>query len=170
MIRACSGSCPAGTWDLHLMPWTTRGESGWQLTILVYALKPRSTGSLRIRSADPRDPPVIDHGFLRDERDLDVLVDGAEIARRLVEAAGAPAELRPGARADLPRHVRENVRGIFHPVATCALGEVVDHRGAVLGIGGLHVGDASIIPTIPRANTNLSVAAVAERLAELLAV
>jgi choline dehydrogenase-like flavoprotein len=60
------------------------------------------------------------------------------------------------------------VRGIFHPTGTCAIGSVVDLRGAVLGVAGLVVADASIMPTIPRANTNLSTVAVAERIADLL--
>jgi choline dehydrogenase len=53
-------------------------------------------------------------------------------------------------------------------VATCALGRVVDTDARVVGYDNLYVGDASIMPTIPRANTNLSTAAVAERVAELL--
>ena len=56
-------------------------------------------------------------------------------------------------------------RGFFHPVGTCAIGRVVNGEGAVYGVDALFVADASIMPTIPRANTNLSVLAVAERLA-----
>ena len=56
-------------------------------------------------------------------------------------------------------------RGFFHPVGTCAIGSVVDARGRVLGLEGLVVADASVMPTIPRANTNLSAIAVAERVA-----
>jgi len=70
---------------------------------------------------------------------------------------------------DFDAHLRANIRGIFHPVATCALGPVVDADGAVHGLEGLFVVDASVIPTIPRANTNLSTVAVAELLAERLA-
>jgi choline dehydrogenase len=61
------------------------------------------------------------------------------------------------------------VRGFFHPVSTCAIGRVVDGDGRVYGIEGLFVADASIMPTIPRANTNLSTLALAERLAESIA-
>ena len=60
----------------------------------------------------------------------------------------------------------EGARGFFHPTSTCAIGQVVDSRGRVIGLGGLVVADASVMPTIPRANTNLSTAAVAERIAE----
>jgi choline dehydrogenase len=67
---------------------------------------------------------------------------------------------------DAITHVHETARGFFHPVGTCALGRVVDGNGRVYGIDGLFVADASIMPTIPRANTNLSTLAVAERIAE----
>jgi choline dehydrogenase-like flavoprotein len=62
--------------------------------------------------------------------------------------------------------VAANRRGFFHPVGTCAIGRVVDGDGRVLGVDGLVVADASVMPTIPRANTNLSTLALAERLAE----
>jgi len=65
--------------------------------------------------------------------------------------------------------VRGNARGFFHFTGTCAIGRVVDSAGRVLGADGLVVADASIRPTIPRANTNLTVAAIAERTASLLA-
>jgi choline dehydrogenase-like flavoprotein len=64
--------------------------------------------------------------------------------------------------------VRAGARGFFHPTGTCAIGRVVDGDGRVLGLDGLHVVDASVMPTIPRANTNLTTIALAERLAERL--
>ena len=88
--------------------------------------------------------------------------------RALAEAARAGPELRPGAGESVETYVRREVRGIFHPTGTCAMGAVVDASGAVLGVDGLFVADASIMPTIPRANTNLSTVAVAERIADRL--
>ena len=76
------------------------------------------------------------------------------------------ARCAPGAEVDAERHVREAARGFFHPVGTCAIGAVVDGDGRVRGCEGLSVADASIMPSIPRANTNLSTIALAERLAE----
>ena len=67
---------------------------------------------------------------------------------------------------DARAHVEAAARGFFHPVGTCAIGSVVDGDGRVLGLKGLVVADASIMPTLPRANTNLSTLALAERLAE----
>jgi len=85
--------------------------------------------------------------------------------RTLAEQAGCGRELRPGDHDLLDGYLRREVRGIFHPTGTCAIGAVVDPRGAVLGVEGLLVADASVMPTIPRANTNLSTIAVAERIA-----
>jgi choline dehydrogenase len=169
LIRACSTTCPDDTWDLQYLPWTSRrADGGWETTMVVYLLKPRSRGSVRLRSRDPHVPPSIDHGFLRDSRDLTPLLDAVELGRRLAESAGAGPELRPGPDADLETYARANVRGIFHPTGTCAIGSVVNSRCRVPGIDGLVVADASVMPTIPRANTNLSTVALAERLVDLL--
>jgi len=92
---------------------------------------------------------------------------GLERLRALDLARYAGRELRPADR-DLHEYVRAEARGFFHPTGTAAWGRVTDERCRVDGIEGLVVGDASLLPTIPRANTNLTVAAVAERLAEML--
>jgi choline dehydrogenase len=169
LIRACSTTCPGDTWDLHYLPWLSRREDGaWETSMAVYVLDPRSRGSVQLRSRDARVAPRIDHGFLRDPQDLSQLLDGVLLGRRLAESAGAGTELRPGSDADLEAYALANVRGIFHPTGTCAIGSVVDSRCRVLGIDGLYVADASVIPTIPRANTNLTTVALAERLSELL--
>ena len=135
-------------------------------------MKPRSrAGSVRLRSDDPRAPLAIEHGFLDDPRDADTLAEGLEALRALArsEAVGpyVAEELRPGREVDAHGHAQATARGFFHPVGTCALGSVVDERGAVFGLENVYVGDASIMPSIPRANTNLSTAAIAERIAEL---
>ena len=119
--------------------------------------------------ADADAPLAIDHGFLRDERDVEVLVEGFERLRELVglpEVAGyAGAELRPGPAVGVEEHVRATARGFFHPVGTCAIGCVLDERCRVLGFENLYVVDASAIPEIPAANTNLTTVALAERAA-----
>jgi choline dehydrogenase len=174
LVRLRSGACPDGTWDAHLLPWVSRSpeHARYESSCVAYALKPHSRGRVGLRSRDPRVGPAIDHGFLRDGRDAGVIRDAVEALRRIVASAPVArfvtGEERPGDE-DLETHLRANVRGIFHPVATCALGGVVDGDGGVQGLDGLFVADASVIPTIPRANTNLSTVAVAELLAERLA-
>ena len=166
LVRARSDSCPEGTWDLHFLPWLEEADEGWRTSAVVYLLKPDSRGSVTLRSPDPRVPPAIEHGFLTEPHDLDRLSSGVALIRTLAEEAGCGRELRPGEHDALDTYLRREVRGIFHPTGTCAIGAVVDPRGAVLGIDGLRVADASIMPTIPRANTNLSTIAVAERIAD----
>jgi choline dehydrogenase len=143
-------------------------DPGCEISSGAFLMKPRSRGSVRLTSADPAAPPRIDHGFLSDFDDVETIASGLERLREFVARLGVTAsELRPGD-VDLRDYVREEVRGFFHPVATCAIGRVVGRDARVIGYENLYVADASIIPTIPRANTNLSTAAVAERVAELL--
>ena len=168
LVRARSDSCPKATWDLHFLPWLEEADEGWRTSAVVYLLKPDSRGSVTLRSPDPRVPPAIDDGFLSEPHDLDRLSSGVALMRRLAEQAGFGRELRPGDHDLLDSYLRREVRGIFHPTGTCAIGAVVDTRGAVLGVDGLLVADASVMPTIPRANTNLSTIAVAERIADWL--
>jgi choline dehydrogenase len=172
-IAGSSSACPPGLRDLFLFPALEPiGEQGYEASAGVFAMKPLSRGSVRLNSPDPRAPLAIDHGFLTDPRDATVLAEGVEVLRQLtgsdtVRRYGG-RETRPGADVDAVTHVRETARGFFHPVATCAIGRVVDGDGRVYGIDGLFVADASVMPTIPRANTNLSTLALAERIAERL--
>jgi choline dehydrogenase len=166
------GGAP-GAHDVFIFPGVDPpAGGGYEVSAAVFAMKPRSRGSVRLTAPDPRAPLAIDHGFLSDPRDADVLEGGVEALRRLADAepirAYAGRETRPGAAVGARAHVRATVRGFFHPVGTCAIGRVVDGHGRVLGVDGLHVADASIMPTIPRANTNLSTIALAERLAGLI--
>jgi choline dehydrogenase len=187
MIRAASSACARGSWDLHLVPWAARDTlevtgREWRVQLSPYAMKPISTGSVRLRSPAADDPLEVDLGFLSDRNgvDLEVLIDGVELVRRIAateafsesvvgeSVPGPPVEGRDGIAAWL----RQNVRGYFHPVGTCRMGHardrgaVVDAEGKVHGVEGLYVCDASVMPTIPRANTNLTTIAIAERIAE----
>ena len=128
--------------------------------------------------------PLIDHGYLSDPdgHDRAVLVDGVRIARELAAqpslGAVLGAETRPGPAARTEREVAAwvdvSVAHYYHPVGTCAMGTnpdagaVVDARGRVHGVEGLTVADCSIIPTVPRANTNIPALVVGERIASWL--
>jgi choline dehydrogenase len=165
-VGATAAGGAHGRWDLYLFPAL---EPGWEISAAAFAMKPWSRGRVRLNDRDPRTPLAIDHGLLADERDVALLTEGVE---RLREFAAEPpirryvaSEIRPGASVGPLEHVRAAVRGFFHPTGTCAIGVVVDERCRVRGIENLVVADASVIPSIPRANTNLTVAAVAERLA-----
>jgi len=164
--------CPPGLWDGFGFPAIEPVDGGWDVSGAVFCMKPVSRGRVGLNGPDPRTPLAIEHGFLADERDAAVLTTAFEQLRELAAqpavAAFASAESRPGPDVPAEQHVRATARGFFHPTGTCAIGRVVDARGRVLGIDGLVVADASIMPTIPRANTNLSTAAVAELIAETI--
>ena len=169
-VAVASSDCEPGLWDVFDFPSLERGASGYEVSVAVFAMKPHSRGTVRLHSPDPREPLAIDHGFLTDPRDAAVLTEGVERLRELVDGdvvgAYAGRELFPGRELGAREHVAANVRGFFHPVGTCAIGRVVDGDGRVLGRDGLVVADASVMPTIPRVNTNLSTLAIAERIAE----
>ncbi len=174
VLKAASRGCPVGSWDIQLLPWTNAFKGTrdrFEFSCGCFHMKPLSEGRVRLRSADPTDLPEIRRGFLTDHRDLPVIVEALELARAV--AAAEPLqrllarELTPGDR-DLEEHVAATVRNYFHPAGTCAIGEVTDARGRVIGMEALVVGDASLMPTIPRSNTNLTTVAIAERIAETL--
>jgi choline dehydrogenase len=149
-------------------------------SMIVVAVDVRSRGRLRLRSADPRAKAAIDPAYLADEADLEVLVRGVrqarEIAARQPFAGLTAGEFAPGAPpADderLRAWVRGNVTTIFHPTGSCAMGgseaAVCDPELRVRGVEGLRVVDASVMPTVPRGNTNAPTIAIAERAADLI--
>ena len=165
-----SSRCPEGVCDLFLFPAVDPEDEGYGISAAVFAMKPESRGSVRLASQDPRVPLRIDHGFLANDDDAAVLAEGVEALRELARSVPvrryAARESRPGPDVDAATHVRATARGFFHPIGTCALGRVADGDGRIFGYENVYVADASFIPTIPRANTNLTVAAVAERLAQ----
>jgi len=163
-IAESSRSSRPGVRDMFVFPAL---DVGPEISGAAFAMKPRSRGSVRLNGPEPESPLAIDHGFLRDERDVEVVTEAFERLRELVETSHvrpyAGAELRPGPEIDVEEHVRASSRGFFHPVGTCAIGSVVDERCRVLGFENLYVVDASAIPEIPSANTNLTTVALAER-------
>lgn len=168
-VAGRSRSCPPGVRDLFMFPAL---DVGPEISGAAFAMKPLSRGSVRLTAPEPEAPLAIDHGFLRDQRDVEVLTEAFE---RLRELAGSEAvspyaarEVRPGREVGAEEHVRATARGFFHPVATCAIGPVLDEHCRVHGFENLFVVDASAIPEIPSANTNLTTIALAERAAEWL--
>jgi choline dehydrogenase len=145
-------------------------------SIASVVLQPRSRGSVTLRSPDPLEPPDIDPGFLRDPEDVRVLVEGVKLVRKVARAGPlarwfsgerAPGEQVEGDR-EIEDWVRANAHTIYHPVATCALGRVVDAELRVKGLDGLRVADASVIPRLVRGHTHAATTMVAERAAQLV--
>ncbi|HET6208896.1 MAG TPA: GMC oxidoreductase, partial [Jatrophihabitans sp.] len=138
-------------------------------------LSPRSRGELTLASKDPTAKPRIRHNYFAEPADLDTMVAGLRIALEIGrQSALAPYTERPhsfpasDSDADLRAMARAYTQSIYHPVGTCAIGTVVDPELRVRGLSGLRVVDASVMPNVPRGNTNAPTIAVAERGADLI--
>ncbi|MBE7416838.1 MAG: GMC family oxidoreductase N-terminal domain-containing protein [Ideonella sp.] len=172
--------------QFHVLP-TLVGDvgrdppAGHGLTINPCFLQPRSRGSVRLRSADPAAPIVFDGGYLREQADVDTLLRGVQLARRILRAPSLRAllseEIAPGRDEHVPdsaleAHVRAFAKTVYHPSCTCRMGTddaaVLDPQLRVRGVGRLRVCDASVMPTIPRGNTNAPTIMIAERCADFL--
>ena len=141
-----------------------------------------SEGSVELASADPSTPPLLDHRLLSHPADVELMLAGAEQAVRLFDAfadgLGAELLLPDPVTAHDPELLRDHVRTMhstgYHPSCTCSMGPagdpdaVVDGRCRLHGLRGLTIADASVMPYVPRANTNLPTMMVGERVAEFL--
>ena len=163
-----SSLATAGLIDLHVFSEIAMDR---RLGIFVACLTPESRGRLTLRSADPDASPILEHGYLTDaeRHDLAVLVDGVERARAFAATNAmrplVAEDLSPGAGADLADAIRRDVIHYWHPVGTCAMGDVTNENGHVEGVEGLVVADASLMPRTVRATTNLPTIVIAERIA-----
>jgi choline dehydrogenase len=144
-------------------------------------VRPASRGELTLASTDPGDAPLIDPAYLACRADVEALVDALELCREIaVQDALAEwrlDEVRPGpelrTRAELAQFVRSTATTNYHHVGTCKLGTdelaVVDPELRVYGIDGLRIADASVMPSVPSANTHGPTVMIGERASDLVA-
>jgi choline dehydrogenase len=163
---------PSGFYDNGFHEPTSR-----MFTAGVTLVSVSSRGSLRLRSSDPAIHPAIDPAYFDDQVDLDATVAGMRetwetcqqgpLARFLDRPWELPTDPSDD---DLVEHVRRRAQTLFHPVSTCAMGSgedaVVDSSLRVRGVAGLRVVDASVMPVVPRGNTNAPTIMIAEKAAE----
>ncbi|WP_295311964.1 choline dehydrogenase [Roseobacter sp.] len=143
--------------------------------------RPTSRGYLEIASPDPMVAPVIHPRYLSTDLDVQEMLEGAWLLRKLSQSPSLAGvierETRPGADiatdADMLAYIRETAGTVFHPVSTCRMGpdvtcDVVDARLRVHGVTGLRVVDASVFPTVTSGNTNAPTIMVGEKGADLI--
>lgn len=148
-------------------------------TLCVGQTRPRSRGTIRLRSADPLAAPVIDPNYFADPDDLQCTINGVklgqEIMRQPVIASHIRREHIPGplrTRQDFEEYVLRSALGGAHPTGACKMGTdamaVVDPQLRVHGIEGLRVADSSVMPSIPSGNTNAPSIMIGERAADFI--
>jgi choline dehydrogenase len=161
----------------HLLP-PEYSPTGGAITLSTAVVKPDSRGTVTLRSRDPRDQPVIDCNFLAQDRDLRRMLEGAKLGRKIGRnpalARFVELEIMPGDAVgddELADVIAANIASYGHPVSTVPMGgpqdpwAVVDSRGAVKGVDGLRVVDASIMPVVPSVAINPTTIMIAERIA-----
>lgn len=157
------------------------------ISILPVVLHPKSRGSVKLTSADPSSPVLINPNYLSRKEDVRTLIEGVRLIEKFVETGpmkdyGAKiyGEKFPGCEGFVfggddywECYVKQLTLSAFHPVGTCKMGRndgrsVVDYRFKVYGTDGLYVVDGSVLPSLPSANPNAAIVMLAEKLADVL--
>nr|XP_026486507.1 glucose dehydrogenase [FAD, quinone]-like [Vanessa tameamea] len=143
-------------------------------------MRPKSRGWMRLASSDPLVPPAINPNYLSEESDVKEMVEAIKIIEQMVETPtykkynASIHRLKISGCPDVDKngywecYVRHMTNSVYHAVGTAAIGRVVDERLRVKGIKNLRVGDASVLPHLPRGNTAAAIIAIGERLADFL--
>ncbi|HYM71734.1 MAG TPA: choline dehydrogenase [Stellaceae bacterium] len=149
-------------------------------TMIAYQLRPESRGEIKLKSANPADPPAMIPNYLSDPVDQRTIVEGLKLCRRLLAhpslARFIAGEFQPGPTvqtdAELLDYARQRGGTVYHPTSTCKMGvdamAVVDPELKVVGVEGLRVADASVMPTVISGNTNAATIMIGEKLADLV--
>lgn len=160
------------------VPSVPNGRSG--ITLNSYTLRPKSRGTVRLRSTNPSDMPIVDPNFLADPDDLKTSIEGVKISREIFSQHSLQKYVRavhfPDASVKTPSdyeaYARQYGRTSYHPTCTCKMGiddmSVVDPELRVRGIDGLRICDSSIMPSLIGSNTNAPTIMIAEKAADLI--
>jgi choline dehydrogenase-like flavoprotein len=149
-------------------------------TMIAYQLRPESRGQIRLKSVNPADPPAMIPNYLSDPVDQQTIVDGLKLCRRILAHSTMQQyiaeEFQPGVTVQtdiqLLDYARQRGGTVYHPTSTCKMGvdamAVVDPELKVIGIEGLRVADASVMPTVISGNTNAAAIMIGEKLADIV--
>lgn len=161
-----------------LSPGYAPADSGFTGAVSLTRLQ--NIGSVRLRSSDPQDTPMLQMNYLQSQADVQKLVEGIKLIRQLFQSTAFDQfrgqEIAPGAHVQsdeaLEVYLRETCSTVWHPVGTCKMGTdsmaVVDPELRVYGVAGLRVVDASIMPTITTGNTNAPTIMIGEKAADFI--
>jgi choline dehydrogenase-like flavoprotein len=162
-------------------PWVEPHCHNSTAAIISILSRPSSKGFIKLKSNNPKDHPIIQPNYLTEEKDIDTLVAAIKFAVKLSETeafkeAGAEVWGPDPFCAHHPFksdeywecYVKHMTCTMYHPVGTCAMGTVLDHRLRVKGVTGLRVVDGSVMPNIVGGNTNAPIIMIAEKGADMI--
>jgi choline dehydrogenase len=167
--------------DLHIFMQPSIRMAGMPplLPVSIRLLEHRSRGRIRLASADPLESPIVEPALLEHPDDIAAMADGFRLVERLVTRPSMAAFygplLSPAPEDDLIDHIRSSYISYYHGVGTCRMGPADDQDAVVgpdlrvRGVDGLWIGDVSVLPTVPHANTNVAAVLVGEIVARHLA-
>ena len=160
------------------VPSVPKGSSG--ITLNSYTLRPKSRGTVRLKSSDPADPPIVDPSFLAEPDDLKTSIEGVKASVEIFRQKSLQKYIReiryPGSgvktQRDFEDYARKYGRTSYHPTCTCKMGTdemaVVDPSLRVRGVEGLRICDSSVMPSIIGSNTNAPTIMIAEKASDLI--
>lgn len=160
------------------VPSVSKGASG--ITLNSYTLRPKSRGTVALRSADPRDLPVIDPNYLADPEDLKISAEGVKISQEIFNQPSLQKYIKAlrfpdknvRTQADYIAYARQYGRTSYHPTCTCKMGtdamSVVDPQLRVHGVDGIRICDSSIMPSLVGSNTNAATIMIAEKAVDMI--
>jgi len=154
---------------------------GFGATLNSYFTRPRSRGTVFLRSRNPRDMPLIDPNFLADDYDVEKSIEGVRVSREIMAQPSMARHIKRehlaggavlSTKDDYVRFVRGHGRTSYHPVGGCSMGvsddSVVSPTLAVHGLSGLRVVDSSVMPRIVSSNTQAPTVMIAEKAADMI--
>lgn len=162
------------------VPSVPKGSSG--ITLNSYTLRPKARGTVRLRSADPKDLPLVDPNFLGHPDDLNTSVEGVKISKEIFSQPALQKHIRKlrfpddsvTTQADFEAYARQYGRTSYHPTCTCKMGSdkdpmaVVDPQLRVRGVDGLRICDSSAMPSLIGSNTNAPTIMIGEKAADMI--
>jgi len=178
LIIKCNPIGDCGNFHIVMRPPTSVSGIKQMMPVSAHLLEQRTRGRLFLKSADPHEPPGIDPRMLEDPEDIKAVLLAMEFIAKMVHSGRAKeyygSLFQPAANDDWTTFARSTYDSYHHGVGTCMMGpavnkmSVVDERLRVYGMSNLWIGDASIMPTVTHANTNLTAIMIGERLADFV--
>ncbi len=178
LITKSDPNLPCGNFHINMRPQTRVGDLKRMMPVSAHLLEQRARGRVYLKSRDPQDLPEIDCRMLEDADDVEAMTAAMQFILELV-AGGSLKEyygplIQPGLEEDWGRFARTTYNSYHHGVGTCMMGPssnpmaVVDEHLKIHGVDNLRIADASIMPIITHANTNLTAILIGERVSDFI--